>query len=429
MRMSVDEPQLDVVPALPEATAQDPIRATSTRDALAPGALKFSPPSQDQLDRLSSERFGSPWRRPAEIPRPRDRTPPRDWTSPTARVLALRDPIAGPALVRMDDWLQRRPGVGNVAGIFLGIFRSFEDLVFQSAEVAVLVVHLRQTLRELIELLPLFMTDPSALAQVLRAPLLAIRDDLVAAVELAKQGRQMDCSARVIQATVKVEMLISAVAGAVAAARQLPSTIERLAGLRRNLRSALQTARRRLAPNLAEMSNEERHAWMLAQEGSVRLAVPRLNRERFANGLRARRSWHRPVFYRNPRFRFREWVIDRIVAQPGHPLEFLLDARTGNLRRAGSQSHWDLADSIGADAMHVESRWLLGDERLALGDSWLNRALDNATLESRGGAVVNEVIEIGGVPVELRSALLWERNGLLPRGTAAAARRHGGWFD
>jgi len=36
MRMSVDEPQLDVVPALPEATAQDPIRATSTRDALAP---------------------------------------------------------------------------------------------------------------------------------------------------------------------------------------------------------------------------------------------------------------------------------------------------------------------------------------------------------------------------------------------------------
>ena len=169
----------------------------------------------------------------------------------------------------------------------------------------------------------------------------------------------------------------------------------------------------------------------LSEGAGMRATAAPLDRARFAENLARRRSRIPRGIRPDIRARYREWAIDRILEHPGHPLESLLDETTGGLRAAPSRFHADLADSLGVDAVHMESRWAGGPERLALGDSWLNRAVDAAGLEhrARGGFAVNEAIDIGGVAVEKRSALLWESKGLIPRGTVANSRPHAGWTD
>jgi hypothetical protein len=57
-------------------------------------------------------------------------------------------------------------------------------------------------------------------------------------------------------------------------------------------------------------------------------------------------------------------------------------------------------------------------EQFTLEDADLNQ-LSGQTIESRGAFSSKPGVEIGGVPVDLQSALQWERLGQLPEGTVA----------
>lgn len=61
-------------------------------------------------------------------------------------------------------------------------------------------------------------------------------------------------------------------------------------------------------------------------------------------------------------------------------------------------------------------------ERLMLEDADLNQ-LSGRTIESRGAFSFKDAVIIGGIPVDVASAQLWERLGLLGRGTVARSPR------
>jgi Bacterial toxin 5 len=85
-----------------------------------------------------------------------------------------------------------------------------------------------------------------------------------------------------------------------------------------------------------------------------------------------------------------------------------------------------LSESEGVQAGHLDS-FLSGlAERLALEDSYFNQN-SSWTAESKGVALSKLAVVIGGLPVELRTAIMWERVGLLPKGTVAKAVASQGW--
>lgn len=65
-------------------------------------------------------------------------------------------------------------------------------------------------------------------------------------------------------------------------------------------------------------------------------------------------------------------------------------------------------------------------EHLALEDAWFNQLSSNKG-ETQGAIFEKPAIDIGGIPVETRTAEMWEHLGLLPPGTVEHAPHSPGW--
>lgn len=110
-----------------------------------------------------------------------------------------------------------------------------------------------------------------------------------------------------------------------------------------------------------------------------------------------------------------------ILAEPDHPLGFLVDRGSGKWL---GRSHLD--DLPAVQAGHLTSRHSGAPESLAIEDADFNQRA--SWRGERQGAIFQKVaVEIGGVPVERATAGLWERLGLLPAGTVDGAPSHPGW--
>ncbi|WP_404790450.1 S8 family serine peptidase [Altericista sp. CCNU0014] len=125
---------------------------------------------------------------------------------------------------------------------------------------------------------------------------------------------------------------------------------------------------------------------------------------------------------------FRREALNTINrARGSHPLQFLVDEH-GKWRTSDSQS-----EELGIQAGHLTSNHSLATgnyhneapERFALEDALFNW-MDS---KAEGGGAIHEksAIEIGGLPVEKETAEMWEKIGLIPKGTVANARPHSGW--
>ncbi len=129
------------------------------------------------------------------------------------------------------------------------------------------------------------------------------------------------------------------------------------------------------------------------------------------------------------------WALARIVSTPQHPLRFLVDpVRLEFHGQFGSRHKRAIVneDHPTVQAGHLVSFHGLADvahERLALQDADFNQE-QNYTVERPGirGIVFSTAVEIGGVPVESRTAQMWENVGVLvPKGIVAAAPASLGW--
>ncbi|WP_404790393.1 polymorphic toxin type 5 domain-containing protein [Altericista sp. CCNU0014] len=131
-----------------------------------------------------------------------------------------------------------------------------------------------------------------------------------------------------------------------------------------------------------------------------------------------------PIASKTLRDKFMKKQLDTILANPNHPLSFLVNYSTRNWKSRSLYSQ-----NIGVQAGHTQSRWSLNPrqrETVALEDA-LDNQLDSRITESRGGFIRKSVVEIGGVPVMRSSAQTWESAGFLPRGTVQNAPYHFGY--
>jgi hypothetical protein len=114
-------------------------------------------------------------------------------------------------------------------------------------------------------------------------------------------------------------------------------------------------------------------------------------------------------------------ALDAILAKPNHPLGFLVDRVTSDWL---GRSHLD--DLPAVQVGHLVSAHSGAPERLALEDAEYNQKASWRG-ERQGVIFEKNAIEIGGVPVEKATAQLWERDGLLGKGTVNSAPSHPGW--
>lgn len=119
---------------------------------------------------------------------------------------------------------------------------------------------------------------------------------------------------------------------------------------------------------------------------------------------------------------FMRFALQRILAgELRHPLAFLVDWETRCWCARTAASPYPTVQ-----AGHLASRHSGLPERFALEDSWFNQVSSNVG-ETQGAIFLKAALEIGGVPVETRTAGMWERIGALPRGTVRRARPTPGW--
>jgi hypothetical protein len=104
-----------------------------------------------------------------------------------------------------------------------------------------------------------------------------------------------------------------------------------------------------------------------------------------------------------------------------HPLIFLVDLSTRNWK---ARQLYTLDPTV--QAGHLTSRHSGEPERLALEDSMFNQ-MSSHVGESKGAIFFKSAVLIGNVPVELRTARMWERLGALPQGTVDIAAVSSGW--
>ncbi len=125
------------------------------------------------------------------------------------------------------------------------------------------------------------------------------------------------------------------------------------------------------------------------------------------------------------------------VSDPNHPLHFLVVRKQGP---GGSVTYdWRKTTRITKKGRRQTGRYQGNEdgpvvqvghqgahasgarEQFTLEDADLNQ-LGGQTIESKGAFSFKGAIDIDGVPVDIDSALQWERLGLLPKGTVAASR-------
>jgi hypothetical protein len=122
---------------------------------------------------------------------------------------------------------------------------------------------------------------------------------------------------------------------------------------------------------------------------------------------------------------FRTDAARVIRTTPDHPLSFLLDSEGNLISQTGLSRHADLADHPElVQAGHLDSA-KGGGQRVVLQGAWENQ-FNNVTVETPsklGSFMTNVAIDIRGVGVELETAKMWERYGLIEPGTVARAPR------
>ena len=121
---------------------------------------------------------------------------------------------------------------------------------------------------------------------------------------------------------------------------------------------------------------------------------------------------------------FMDEALAVIAADDEHPLRKLLNEEgTDWLSRRAD------ADVPAVNAGHMLSRQALREERFALEDSTYNQ-LSNHRGETQGYIFEKrEALDLGGVPVERRTAEMWERTKVIPEGTVKNAKPHRGWVN
>ncbi len=115
---------------------------------------------------------------------------------------------------------------------------------------------------------------------------------------------------------------------------------------------------------------------------------------------------------------------ERIIsADPNHPLKLLIDPNTHKFW--GKTAFADVAEAQPTvQAGHTMSRFA-GGQRLAIQDAYSNWL--EGLAEAKWHVSLRETVDIGGVPVERGTALLYERLGVIPSGTTAYAQPCEGW--
>jgi hypothetical protein len=119
--------------------------------------------------------------------------------------------------------------------------------------------------------------------------------------------------------------------------------------------------------------------------------------------------------------KFMDEMLEVILSTPNHPLKKLVNETTQdwNSRQKYSQE-------TTVQAGHLTSLHSSAVERLALEDSTFNQWSSNKG-ETQGAVFLKEAIEIGGIPVEKRTAMQWEKAGIIDKGTVENASEHEGW--
>jgi hypothetical protein len=110
------------------------------------------------------------------------------------------------------------------------------------------------------------------------------------------------------------------------------------------------------------------------------------------------------------------------IKDEDHPLHDLLY----DSKRENWTSRADDADEPTVQAGHLVSRHAGLREYFALEDSSLNQ-LSGQQGETQGAIFVKTAIDIEGIPVERRTAELWEKQGKLDAGTVENPQPHPGW--
>lgn len=121
---------------------------------------------------------------------------------------------------------------------------------------------------------------------------------------------------------------------------------------------------------------------------------------------------------------FRREAARKIHTTENHPLTFLLDS-AGNFKTTSRMKHSELIDNPDLVQMgHITSKKSGEPERIMLQGAWENQF--NALTAERprmGTWVENVAIDIGGIAVDLKTARVWEAEGLLVKGSVDAAQR------
>jgi len=120
------------------------------------------------------------------------------------------------------------------------------------------------------------------------------------------------------------------------------------------------------------------------------------------------------------RKRFIDACAKEIAARKDHPLAQLLDPKTGQFKGRSITS-----PVVSVHAGHTISRFSGAAPYFALEDPVLNAFWNIG--ESVGAVFLKPAVVIGGIPVEYKTAWLWEQAGMLKKGTVRSAPFSVGW--
>jgi len=167
------------------------------------------------------------------------------------------------------------------------------------------------------------------------------------------------------------------------------------------------------APGESARDEENRRDPPVADRGPVSLPGKTIDGEQQELVLSGANRSHNKTFANH--------VLKTIKNTPGHPLSMLIDPKTGKFLSRQKYSQLPTVQ-VG----HLVSLFYSKIERLALEDSTFNQWSSNVG-ESQGAVFEKRALNIGGIPVEYRTARLLESASLLPKGTVRKAQPHAGW--
>jgi hypothetical protein len=114
---------------------------------------------------------------------------------------------------------------------------------------------------------------------------------------------------------------------------------------------------------------------------------------------------------------FKDWALKKITSTPDHPLQCLVDDRTGRWY----ENAIGFPNEPAVDSGHRTSKWTGAPQCFALEDSDFNRIFNRGENPRQGVFFQKPAVSIGEVPIDRRTAEMLERTGKLKPGTVAAA--------